>query len=171
MQKDHDFLLVLPEYVQVQFLETFHNHIACFLFIGTFYFLFCHICGTRNGVMEIIGMSRSDIGNIHSGLCPGGGIGGVGMYTPPISGNALYRTTWVGVSEDGRREPSTTLPSRFTTTMSSAFISSYDTPLGLITTKPVSRSMAETFPHVKITSPCFTKSRLARNTFLLIFLT
>ena len=27
--------------------------------------------------------------------------------TPPISGNALYRTTWVGVSEDGRREPQT----------------------------------------------------------------
>ena len=26
-------------------------------------------------------------------------------------------------------------------------------------------SYGETFPHVKITSPCFTKSRLARNTF------
>ena len=25
-------------------------------------------------------MSRSDIGDIHSGLCPGGSIGGVGMY-------------------------------------------------------------------------------------------
>ena len=30
---------------------------------------------------------------------------------------------------------------------------------------PVARSMPDTLPHVNITSPCFTRSRLARNTF------
>ena len=32
---------------------------------------------------------------------------------------------------------------------------------GLITTKPVVRSIALTLPHVKMTNPCFTRSRLA----------
>ena len=72
------------------------------------------------------------------------------------------------MSLEGFKSPSTTLPvSRSTTTMSEAFILSYSTPDGLMTTSPFSRSMAETFPHVKMTRLCFTKSKLARNTFSL----
>ena len=39
--------------------------------------------------------------------------------TPPIDANSRYRTRWVGVSDDGRSDPSTTRPSASeTTTMS-----------------------------------------------------
>src|SRR5947209_5466017 len=70
----------------------------------------------------------------------------------------------VGVSVEGLRSPSTTLPSRSTTTMSEAFIDSYDTPLGLITTSPLERSMPLTFPHVSVTRPCFGSARFAAST-------
>lgn len=65
---------------RVQVFEMFYNYIVCFLFVGIFYFFFSYICGIRNGVMEIIGMSCFDIGDIYFGLCLGGSIGGVGMY-------------------------------------------------------------------------------------------
>src|SRR5690554_4331234 len=83
---------------------------------------------------------------------------------PPTEGNALYSSTWVGVSDEGFRLPSTECPSKSTTTISSAFMLLYDTPAGFITTHPFSRSMPLTFPHVKITKPCFTISKLAWNT-------
>src|SRR5690554_1110699 len=83
---------------------------------------------------------------------------------PPTEGNALYSSTWVGVSDEGFSLPSTVFPSKSTTTISSAFMLLYDTPDGLITTHPFSRSMPLTFPHVKITKPCFTMSKLAWNT-------
>src|SRR4030042_6679383 len=50
-------------------------------------------------------------------------------------------------------------------TISSGFISSYETPLGLITTRPCLRSIPLTLPHVNMTSPCFKSSRLASHTF------
>src|SRR5690625_5794395 len=75
--------------------------------------------------------------------------------TPPISGKFLYKTICVGVSDEGFKSPSTTFPSRSTTTISSFFKRSYGTPLGLITTKFCSLQIPLTLPHVKVTKLCF----------------
>src|SRR5437763_4791014 len=84
--------------------------------------------------------------------------------TAPISSNARYRTRCVGVSVDGRRSPTTTLPSRSSITMSSARNSSYATPLGLIATSPRSRSIPLALPHVSGASPCAGSARFASST-------
>src|SRR4029077_7579266 len=84
--------------------------------------------------------------------------------TPPISLNALYSTRCVARSDDGRKSPSTILPSSPTTTRSSGCIVSYGTPLGLITTSPSSRAIPLALPNVYSTNPRRTSSRFASNT-------
>ncbi len=79
-------------------------------------------------------------------LRPDGGVAGMGMHNA-----ANFRVTTIQremgrVSEEGFT-PSTTLPvAIFTTTISSAVITSYSTPDGLITIMPLSRSTALTLP-------------------------
>src|SRR5699024_11664048 len=68
----------------------------------------------------------------------------------PISGNALYNSICVAVSLEGFKSPSTTSPSKLTTTIFSGVSSSYSTPLGLMTINPFSRSIPLTFPQVKV---------------------
>ena len=61
--------------------------------------------------------------------------------------------------------PSVTFPvASSTITMSSAVIPSYGTPEGLITIIPLSRSIAETLPHVNVTRLYFGSRRLASRT-------
>jgi len=68
---------------------------------------------------------------------------------PPTLPKARYRPTCVGVSELGRRSPSTTAPSASeTTTIVSGVIRSYGTPEGFMTINPASRSMPLTLPNV-----------------------
>ena len=57
---------------------------------------------------------------------------------PPTLGKRLYKTVWVGVSEEGLYLPSTLFPFRSTTTISSGVSRSYSTPLGLITNQAIS---------------------------------
>jgi hypothetical protein len=57
------------------------------------------------------------------------------------------------VSLDGARSPSTTSPSSVQTIMLSAARSSYETPLGLITSRSAPGTRAETLPAVQTTRP------------------
>ena len=84
----------------------------------------------------------------------------MGMHTPPISGKCWYNTKCVAVSEDGLYVPSTMLPLRSTITICSAIIVSYETPDGLMATKPCSRSIALTFPQVNSTRLYCTRAIL-----------
>jgi arylsulfatase A-like enzyme len=81
--------------------------------------------------------------------------------TPPIFLNAEYNLTCVIVSEDGFSFPSILFPSRSTITISSGVMTSYSTPDALITTRLLSRSIPDTFPHVKVTRLYFGRSILA----------
>src|SRR3990172_3285899 len=83
---------------------------------------------------------------------------------PPMPPKCRYSSTCVGVSLEGRRVPSTTLPSRSTTTMCSGRMSSYGTPLGLITTCRRSSLIPLTLPQVSVTRPKSTSSRFASQT-------
>ena len=57
------------------------------------------------------------------------------------------------MSLDGEWSPSTTSPSRSHTIIESGVSSSYDTPLGLITSRSCPGTRAETLPAVQATSP------------------
>ena len=72
---------------------------------------------------------------------------------PPILAKWRYRRMCVGVSLEGRRRPSTTAPSRSTTTMCEGSNCSYDTPLGLMTASPRLRSRPLVLPQVNTTRP------------------
>ena len=63
------------------------------------------------------------------------------------------RPLYEAVSDEGFSVPSTTSPSTVSTTWSSGCRSSYITPLGLITTSPLSGSRALTLPAVHVTRP------------------
>jgi hypothetical protein len=83
---------------------------------------------------------------------------------PPIAENARYSSRCVGVSDEGRREPSTTSPvSIDTTTICAGVRSPYATPLGLIASTPAPRSTADTLPNVPSTRLVAAKARLASN--------
>ena len=91
---------------------------------------------------------------------------GLWVWTmPPTPGKARYSSRWVLVSLEGFHLPSATLPvSSSTTTMSSAVMPSYSTPEGLMTIRPLSRSIPDTLPQVKVTRPYLGRRRLASKT-------
>ena len=77
--------------VRIDFLESFHNHVARFLLIFAKNLSLLHVPRTGNILVEIIGMGGADIGDILSGLCPGGGIGAMGVYHAADVGEGLIQ--------------------------------------------------------------------------------
>ena len=64
--------------IDVVATETVNDDHACVLLIFG-HLLGGHVVGAGNAVVEIVGMSGSDVGNVLAGLSPSGGIGGVGV--------------------------------------------------------------------------------------------
>ena len=76
--------------------------------------------GDRNRAMEVVGVSGAEAGNGAAGLGPGGGELGVGVDDAADLGKFAIKVVCVSRSLEGRREPSTILPSRSVTTRSAA---------------------------------------------------
>ena len=66
--------------------DLVNDDIARLQFIVPLHFFLSHVPCTRNVLIEVVGMRGSDVGNITSGLCEGGCVGGVGMYHTLDSG-------------------------------------------------------------------------------------
>ena len=77
--------------VRIDFLEGFHNHIARFLLIFAENLVLFHIARAGNILVEIIGMGGADVGDILSGLRPGGGIGAMGVHHAADMGESLVQ--------------------------------------------------------------------------------
>lgn len=60
--------------------ESLHDYLARLALIFAEDFGFFHPAGAGNITVEIVGMSRADVGDIQAGLSPGGRIGGMGVY-------------------------------------------------------------------------------------------
>ena len=75
----------------------------------------------RDRSVEIIGVGGAEARDGTSGLCPGGGELRVGVDDATYLREFAIERVWVSRSLDGRREPSTILPSRSVTTRSSGF--------------------------------------------------
>ena len=65
--------------VDVVALEAVDNHHARVVLVFG-HLAGCHVVGAGDGVMEIVGMSGTDVGNVETGLRPRRGVGGVGVY-------------------------------------------------------------------------------------------
>ena len=79
-----EWTMVLNKYtrsvVWVDTLETLYNHISCFQLIVALHFFLCHIGSARDILIEIIGMSGTDVRNIFTSLSPSSSISRVGVY-------------------------------------------------------------------------------------------
>ena len=64
--------------IDVVATETVYDDHTCVLLIFV-HLLGSHVVCAGNAVVEIVGMSGSDVGNVLAGLSPSGGIGGVGV--------------------------------------------------------------------------------------------
>ena len=78
--------------------ETVDNHHTCVMLVSR-HLICCHSLRARNTVVEVISMCRADVGNVLAGLCPGSGIGGVGVYhTANFGERLLYYKVCGGVA-------------------------------------------------------------------------
>ena len=73
-------------------VEDFVNDdITRFQLILPLYLCFCHVARARNVLVEIVGMSGADVGDILTSLCKCGGIGRVGVYHALNVGECLVQ--------------------------------------------------------------------------------
>ena len=66
--------------VGVDTLKTLHDDVACLQLILALYLGLGHVVGAGDILVEVVGMCGADVGDVLAGLCPCGGIGGVGVY-------------------------------------------------------------------------------------------
>ena len=72
--------------IQLPVPESLHNHIAGVFLIIPFHFLRCQIPAAGDASPKIIRVGGAEAGDIQTGLCPGGGIGAVGVDNATQSG-------------------------------------------------------------------------------------
>lgn len=132
--------------VQPTLFEGFNDHFAGLVFILTVD-LFCGHQARAGWLRKIIGVSSAPCGEIKSGLRPDGGVARVGMHYAANLRKATVKRQMRWRVGRGLLLPSTTLPLAIsTTTISSAVITSYSTPEGLITIHCRVSSIALTLP-------------------------
>lgn len=138
--------------VQPTFFEGFNDHFAGLVFILAVDLLCGHLSRAGDGTIEVISVRGAPCGEIQPGLRPDGGVARVGMHNTANFGIATVKRQMRWRVGRGFFLPSTTLPVAIsTTTISSAVITLYSTPEGLITIHCRVSSTALTLPRVNVT--------------------
>lgn len=63
----------------VHALEALDDDVACLELIVAHHLSFGHVGGAGDGVVEVVCVGGADVGEVDAGLCPCGGVGGVGV--------------------------------------------------------------------------------------------
>ena len=76
--------------------ETLHDDVTRLQLVVAFHLSLGHVVGAGNGIVEVVGMCGADVGDVASGLCPSGCIGGVGVHDASDFGicSVEYQMGW-----------------------------------------------------------------------------